>query len=203
METEAPQQYHGLNALWHSQLARDWKLTLKIVGRLSALIEDIRNGNGYIVSDGSFCNEAGAAAWIIEGRSAATRIIGTMITPGHTTDHSSFRSELTGIYGALCTLESLELGTAPFSCRIACDGKSALDRIQSVEPVLPTEPHADLLQAIWSKSNQGGLQVNWQHVKGHQDGQTPMVLARDTWLNIEADILAKATVDPTYQGPLL
>ncbi len=151
METEVPQQHRGLDVLRHSPMARDWNLTLKTVGSLSALIEDIRNGHRYIVSDGSYRNDAGAAAWIIEGRSAAVRIIGMMITPGYTMDHSSFRSELTGIYGALCTLESLELGIAPFSCRIVCNGKSALDRIQSVQPVLPTEPHADLLQVIRSK----------------------------------------------------
>jgi len=127
MVIDAPHQYRGLDALRHSPMACDWNLQLKTVGCLSALIEDIHNSHGYIVSNGSHRNDAGATAWIIEGRLVASRIIGTMITPGHTMDHSSFRSKLTGIYGALCTLEALELGTAPFSCRIACNGKLALD----------------------------------------------------------------------------
>jgi len=38
-------------------------------------------------------------------------------------------------------------------------------------------------------------------MKGHQDGQTPMVLSWDAWLNIEADLLAKVTINPAYQGP--
>jgi len=145
--------------------------------------------------------EAGAAAWIIEGRSASSRLIGTMIAPGSPTDHSSFRSELTGLYGALCTLESLDLGTTPYHCRIACDGKSALDRLKSNNPILPTEPHADLLQAIKSKAAQTGLTIQWCHVKGHQDGMIPTVLACDAWLNIEADLLAKAAVNPAYPSP--
>ncbi len=124
-----------------------------------------------------------------------------MITLGWPKDHSSFWSELAGIYGALCTLESLDLGMTPFSCRMACDGKLALNRIKSTYPVLPTEPHANLLLAIKSKATQPGLTVDWQHIKGHQDGQVPTALSRKAWLNIEADILAKVTVNPTYQGP--
>jgi len=88
--TAKPQLYRGLDALHHCPLASDWNLKLKTVGSLSDLIEDIRNGYGYIVSDGSYHSDAGAAAWIIEGRSAVSWIIGTMITPGHHTDHSSF-----------------------------------------------------------------------------------------------------------------
>jgi len=145
--------------------------------------------------------EAGAAAWIIEGRSASSRLIGTMIAPGSPTDHSSFRSELTGLYGALCTLESLDLGTTPYHCRIACDGKSALDQLKSNNPILPTEPHADLLQAIKSKATQTGLTIQWCHVKGHQDSTIPTVLAHDAWLNIKADLLAKAAVKPAHPSP--
>ncbi len=190
----------GLDLLRHSPLAQDWKLKLRTTGRLSELKEDIQQGYGYIVSDGSYSQESGAAAWIIEGRTASSRIIGTMITPGHPTDHSSFQSELAGIYGALCTLEALELSPTTHSCRIACDGKSALDCIKSTYPILPTEPHADLLHAIKSKST-AGLNIQWCHVKGHQDGKTPTALTRDAWLNIEADLLAKAAVDPKHISP--
>jgi len=100
-----------------------------------------------------------------------------MITPGSTEDQSSFCSELTGLYGVLCTLEALQLGENQVQCRIACDGKLVLDHITSGHPVLPTEPHADLLQAVKSKVCQLGFRFNWCHVKGHQDGHTPTVLS--------------------------
>jgi len=58
-----------------------------------------------------------------------------------------------------------------------------------------------LLQAVKSKASQLGIRINWCHVKGHQDGQMPTVLSRDAWLNIKADLLAKATVNPRYTGP--
>jgi len=54
---------------------------------------------------------------------------------------------------------------------------------------------------IKSKEAQAGVMVHWCHVKGHQDGKTPMVLSQDTWLNIEADLLAKAMVNPEHHSP--
>jgi len=198
---EAPNTLRGLDQFRHSQMAWDWHLQLQTVSSLSELKTNIRNGHGYIVSDGSYCTVAGAAAWNIKGCSANSWVIGMMLTPGSPKDHSSFRSELAGIYGALCTLESLELGKVLFHCRFACDGKSALDRLKSTHPILPTEPHADLLQAIKSKEAQAGLTVHWCHVKGHQDGKTPTVLSRYAWLNIEADLLAKAMVNLEHHSP--
>jgi len=197
----SPNTYSGLDALRHSSFAHDWNLRLTTVGSLRNLITDIQNGHGYVVSDGSYRNDAGAAAWIIEGCDATSRIIGTMITPGQDADHSSFCSELAGLYGALCTLEALAFSPTGSPCRIACDGKSALNRVQSTYPIQPTEPHADLLHAIRAKTSGIGLDFHWRHVKGHQDGHTPTVLSRDAWLNIEADMLAKAAVNPAYHGP--
>jgi len=36
--------------------------------------------------------------------------------------------------------------------------------------------------------------VQFQHVKGHQDKGYPTVLQQDAWLNIKADLLAKASI---------
>jgi len=125
-----------------------------------------------------------------------------MITLGSPKDHSSFHSKLAGIFGALCTLEALNLGSTALHCQFACDRKSVLDCIKSTYPVLLTEPHANLLQAVKSKVCQLSIQIEWCHVKGHQDGVTPTILAHDAWLNIEADLLAKETVNPSYHGPI-
>jgi len=50
----------------------------------------IDSGQALAVSDGSFQNECGACAWIIEGANADDRIEGSMQTPGQLGDHSSF-----------------------------------------------------------------------------------------------------------------
>jgi len=193
---EAANPLGGLDSLLNSQLTKDWQLKITIIGKLTELKEAVQQGDGFIVSDGSYQNEAGAAAWIIEGTSGGPRLIGTMITPGSTKDQSSFCSELIGVYGALCTLEALQLGEKQVQCWIACDGKSVLDRITSGHLVLLTEPHTDLLQAVKSKVRQLGFRFHWCHVKGHQDGNMPTALSRDAWLNIKADLLAKNAVNP-------
>jgi len=56
-----------------------------------------------------------------------------MITPGTTGDHSSFCSKAAGIYGILLTLSALQDNTVETtgSIKIACDGKSVLERIKS------------------------------------------------------------------------
>jgi len=126
--------------------------------------------------------------------------LGTMITPGSRDDHSSFHSELAEIYGVLITLEALNIDTG-WKCPIACSGKSCLDQIQSTYPILPTEPHADILLAVKNKVSQLGVLIDWNHVKGHQDGKLITVLPRDTWLNIETYLLAKDKVNLTYTGP--
>ena len=83
-------------------------------------------------------------------------------------------------------------------CHLVCNGKSVLDWIKLEHPVLPTESHADLLTAVKTKMRQIGIQIHWNHVKGHQDGKLITVLPRDAWLNVEANLLVKAKVDLEY-----
>jgi len=54
-------------ALQQHPFANEWSWNLTIVGNLCELLEDIQEGNGYAVSDGSFQESRGVAAWIIEG----------------------------------------------------------------------------------------------------------------------------------------
>jgi len=115
-----------------------------------------------------------------------------MITPGSPEDQSSFQSELAGIYGVLVTLEALHVGKPGWKCCIVCDGKSVLDRIQSGYPILPTEPHVDILLAVKRKVVQIGAQI--------EANQLPFCL-KDAWLNIEAYLLAEDKVDLAYTGP--
>jgi len=44
--------------------------------------------------------------------------------------------------------------------------------------------------------------IQYQHIKGHQDTSHPTVLSRAAWLNIEANLLAKERITPQHQGPL-
>ncbi len=74
-----------------------WKLNLTLVGSQRTMMNGLQAGLGYAVSDGSYKDDAGAAAWIIEGSDSTSRLIGTWYTPGTTDNHSSFRSKIAGI----------------------------------------------------------------------------------------------------------
>jgi len=77
-----------------------------------------------------------------------TWLIGTCFTLGNDGDHSSFKSELAGIYTLLLTL--YHLSHSPhliLHIRIACNAKSVLQRLQFIGPMDPMEAHADLLSS--------------------------------------------------------
>jgi len=160
---------------------------------------ELLGGWGFAVCDGSFKDDTGTAAWIIEGADSNTQLVGSWYTPSHGDDHSSFRSKLAGIVGVLNTLSFWPpTQTAPF--RLACDGLSVVTRILSHKPIEPMEPHADLLGAACTLLQSCRYNVDLIFVCGHQDTGTPMVLARDAWLNVEADALAKDKASTPHAG---
>jgi len=52
---------------------------------------------------------------------------------------------------------------------VACDGKSAVDRLNSMKPIKPIKAHYNLLAAIQALWNQIPITSRSQHVKEHQD----------------------------------
>jgi hypothetical protein len=59
--------------------------------------------NVSAVSDGSFKNGHGTAAWIVVISPTCT-ISGSSVAPGEPEDQSAYRSKLTGIYGIVLTI---------------------------------------------------------------------------------------------------
>jgi len=86
------------------EFAQQWALETHLTGAQRKLQEALLQGHGYAVSDGSFKDRNGAAAWIIKGTDSMTRLSSQWYTPGHADDHSSFHSKLAGIVGVLYTL---------------------------------------------------------------------------------------------------
>jgi hypothetical protein len=104
-----------------------------------------RAGNVRAVSDGSFKNAHGTAAWIIFISNRCI-IKGRSIAPGHPDDQSAYRSELTGLYGIVMTIRHLEKHFhLQEDITVGCDGLSALTKasIQS-DFINPNEPQFDL-----------------------------------------------------------
>jgi len=74
---------------------------------------------------------------------------------------------------------------------VACNGRLVLDWLRSTMSIDPLTAHVNLLSTCHNIVTQLPCRVMFIHVKGHQDNRLPMVLSREVWLNIEADIAAK------------
>jgi hypothetical protein len=152
------------------------------------------NGDVIAVSDGSFKESHGTAAWIIRISPECT-ITGKVITPGPSNVQSAYRSELAGIYGILCTITMLEQKYKyRANITIGCDGLSALQRVSVPNDCIdPSLLHYDLIMACRFLRCQSSWDVQWHHVRGHQD-EVRSIDSLDIWeqLNIEMDAAAKA-----------
>jgi hypothetical protein len=162
------------------------------------------------VSDGSFKESFGTAAWTINVSDQCV-LNGHCITPGNPSDQSAYRSKLTGIYGIACTIRYLfsKYGIAGHII-VGCDGLSALRQAQkAVDFVDPNSPQFDIIMAIHLMIAQSSWQWDWIHVKGHQDDSKPRTeLNQWSLWNIQMDEVAnrcwKTTkhqyIDPIIQG---
>jgi len=123
-----------------------------------------------------------------------------MITPGTIGDHSSFWSKVTSLYGLFLTLcyflEECQMMSSQIT--VACDGQSVWDRLRSLKSINPFVAHSDLLQACQYLLTHLPCTIPLQHIKGHQNDGTPTVLLQESWLNIEANLLAKNKIAINY-----
>ncbi len=167
------------------------------IGTEQAVAEAIAQGTALAVSDWSFKDGRGAAAWTIQGLMANNKITGACLVPGTAEDHSAFRSELMGIFGILLTVQYIMMDndTGQGTIRVCCNGKSALGRAKSDYPIQIMEPHADLLSAIRKVHDNLKCWVLFKHMEGHQDLGLSTVLERDAMLNMEMDARAKAKIE--------
>jgi len=80
----------GFDSILQHHFGREWLWELTVIGDLHKLVEDIKRGHGFAVSDGSFQSGKGAAAWIIKGHNGNNQLIGTVLSPSDEDSHSSF-----------------------------------------------------------------------------------------------------------------
>jgi hypothetical protein len=165
----------------------------------------ILQGEAIAVSNGSFKDQYGTAAWVIEGNDHRGRISGAVIVPGNAEDQSSYRSELAGIYSIfiavkhICQFFNIQSG----SIELGCDGESAIDKVFNYVAIIRMEDsNYDLLHSIKTLWAHSPLHSTFRHIKGHQDDHTPVELL-DQWarLNIEMDDKAKKYMPIAKRSP--
>jgi hypothetical protein len=160
------------------------------------LITDIKNGDTWLVSDGSFdpISKAGTAAWILEGKASKVQITSRVVTPGKEYMQSAYRSELAGILAALSVINTLAaFHDITATITLLCDSSTGIEKaFQDYKPTI-WDASYDLLQAIHHERNNSTILWKGWHVKGHQDDNTSFeLLPRPSQLNILADHMAKA-----------
>ncbi len=144
---------------------------LEVSGSCWDVATSIEKGTARAVSDGSFKDSAGAAAFCIVSPETGSYVQGCHTVQGPGKSQSAYRSELSGILGIqhLATLLTKRYQLTTGSIELACDGLSALQQSFFHGPAVPTRPQFDYLQVI--RKNFTASPLNWKgrHVSGHQD----------------------------------
>ena len=157
----------------------------------------LQQGLLNVISDGSFFPEekVGAAAWIIEEDISDTYIAGAMPSVGDTSIQNLCRSELIGLYYtllhllSLCTQHDITNGKVT----LHCDGLSALQKINyQTNEMYSIGENFDIINALIAVKHKLPLEIQYEHVKGHQDkGTAYHNLSRIAQLNVLVDSMAK------------
>ncbi len=103
-----------------------------------------------VVSDGSFKNRFGMAAWVYYNNETNVLLSSDkLVTPGYPEDQSSYQSKISRIYGIVATIVEMELfhDLGGGSIKVACDGESALHRCFKPWVSNPLAKHFDMIQA--------------------------------------------------------
>jgi hypothetical protein len=162
-----------------------------------AMAQAIRQGTAIAVSDGSYKDGRGTAAFILETSENSTetgRIVGVNSIPGEKEDQTSYRSEIGGVSGIvetvaiLCARYSITSG----ALEVGLDGDQAMKNIFGNWPLHPKQADYDLLKDLRKKIKESPVTWTGRWVEGHQDDQLQFEdLDRWSQLNVECDGLAK------------
>jgi hypothetical protein len=161
-----------------------------------AMANAIKNGTAIAVSDGSYKNGRGTAAFILEISEfdKTGRIVGVNSIPGEKEDQTSYRSEIGGVSGVVetvgivCELHGITSGAV----QVGLDGDQAMKEIFGTWPLHPSQADYDLLKDLRAKIKKSPLDWSGIWIEGHQDDHRQFEdLDRRSQLNVECDGLAK------------
>jgi hypothetical protein len=92
------------------------------------LADAIRQGQAVAVSDGSYKDEFGTAAYVLEGENSDNRLVVVLVSPGRPEDQQSARSELAGLYGVVVMVNLVceHFDITDGAVEVGCDSQSSL-----------------------------------------------------------------------------
>ena len=147
--------------------------------------QQIIQGRGILVSDGSYKNHRSSAAFT----TVPDKVIkGSLTIPGNKHDQSSYRAELGGILSAIVFANSIskKFDILEGKCTMICDNKGALSASFGHKHINPRWQCYDILCMIRYHLANSPIKWKSKHVKGHQDRTT---------LYKDLDVVSQANVD--------
>ena len=175
----------------------NWAITeMTITDNGLEIATALKLGTAIAVSDGSFKDYHGTAAFVLEGANTREgRIVGVNVIPGEEESQSAYRSELGGVAGILevlhciCVVHQVLAGHVT----VGLDGEQAMKEAFGDWPLDPGRPDYDMLQHIRGMILASPLTFSSRWIESHQD-DSKSVAHLDRWgkLNVECDGLAKS-----------
>ena len=177
----------------------DWLLyDVKMIGKISDLIDALATSRIITVSDGSYnpLTHVGTAAWIIVDDSFKPIVKGLAIVPGSKYVQSAFRSEAVGVLAvfeflhSVCLRHSIQSGTVT----VMCDNEKVLHITKEwlTTKLTPNHTNSDIISPLLFIRDKLPLILQTQHVRGHQDYKVAQCnLSSEARLNIAMDQEAK------------
>jgi hypothetical protein len=145
-----------LQAYVSSLASQAWVFeNIQIQGDLASLAQSIRQGTCACITDGSFKDSHGTAAWKILDFATPEHVMeGQVVTPGHPYQQDAYCSELSGLYASVIAINAISKyfqidgGTVTLSC----DNMSAT-RMALYNDALGTNPSSCVAKIHWANTN--------------------------------------------------
>jgi hypothetical protein len=177
-----------------------WGIPVLEAQSIDQLIQGIRDGTAVGLTDGSFRDGCGTAAFTLRSdiRVKDNDLIMVNHTPGLPTDVDPYRAELGGALGVIRTANRIVSHLPPASLAnaaitLSLDCLSVLQKLFDDSDPHPHTPHYDLIMVTRQALADSPLHWHHRHVYGHRDAILPYE-ALDSWeqLNCDMDLLAKS-----------
>ena len=146
-----------------------------------------------VVFDGSYKEDKGAAAIILENINLHHSIIITSLVPANigTHENDAYRSEAVGVLAGLILLKSMQnLSPIPHTFTISCDNDEVLRKAEHTTLVHSKFKHQDIIKSLIYTRNSISFQLLYEEVLGHAKRKVTRKLTRLEELNDYCDILA-------------
>jgi hypothetical protein len=135
------------------------------------IADDIQEGKGVAVSNGSYKDVHGTAAAVLEGRKSGMRINTSVAVPGTANMQCAYRSEAAGSLAAVQMTEAVVLfcNKTQGKCIMGCDGQAALRQcFYQCTGFQVNAAHYDIIGEVRQEIKRSRLKWEQNHIPGHQ-----------------------------------